>query len=527
MTAYDKIIYPSATFPQTHPDRMATNASILGMSPAPPAGCRVLEIGCSDGGNLVPLAFNFPASEFVGIDLAALPLESGRGLARELGLKNLRLLHMGVEDVPSDFGRFDYIIAHGVYSWVPAAARDRILAICREHLAPQGVGYVSYNALPGGHLRRMTREMMLWHVRDLGGADERVGAARGLVELLSAGAGESQAFSLMLKEEAERVKRYRPEQLFHDDLADVNDPVYFHEFVEHAARHGLQYLSEADFPDMSHHLLPQQTVEALRSLADDPLLVEQYADFIKCRRFRQTLVCHSEVALARGHNPHAAERLHVAGPVRAEGGEPDVGSPAAVTFKSFTVETSLGYHPGGVISEVPFIKAALALIGERWPQSVGFDELVAEARARAAWAGAPDEGVPDERHRLGKILIDLYAAGFVKLHSHRHDFMTRAGERPHASALARSQARRGLPVVGQRFNTIEIRDPMGRNLLQLLDGTRDRTALVEELARRIRSGLIDPASVGLGVTAEQLIESLPEGLEKSLEGVAGNSLLVA
>src|SRR5438093_4154914 len=137
-TTYDEVLYPSHTHSQTHPDRLATIATLFGMTPAPVDGCRVLELGCGDGGNLIPMAFGLPGSEFVGIDLAARPIGSGQALVEALGLKNITLRPLDIMQISSDFGRFDYIIAHGLYSWVPPAVQDKILAICKANLAPEG-----------------------------------------------------------------------------------------------------------------------------------------------------------------------------------------------------------------------------------------------------------------------------------------------------------------------------------------------------------------------------------------------------
>ena len=164
--AYDQVLYPGVPLPQTHPDRLATIAGLFGMTPAAAPNCRVLELGCGDGGNLIPMALTLPASVFTGIDLAEPAIARGCALANTLGLENITLRHldlmrMGPDLGEFDYGVFDYIIAHGLYSWVPPEVRDQLLSLCRAHLAPQGVAYVSYNAGPGFARRRMFREMML------------------------------------------------------------------------------------------------------------------------------------------------------------------------------------------------------------------------------------------------------------------------------------------------------------------------------------------------------------------------------
>ena len=172
LTGYDRVPYPGDPFPQTHPDRLATVATLFGLRPAAPDGCRVLELGCGDGGNLVPMAYGLPGGSFRGIDLSVRAIERAQALAGALKLENVRFERA---DVSAANGEFDYVIAHGVYSWVEPPARDALLAACRRCLAPNGVAYVSYDVLPGGHLREITRQMLRWHLRDVDEPEQRIG----------------------------------------------------------------------------------------------------------------------------------------------------------------------------------------------------------------------------------------------------------------------------------------------------------------------------------------------------------------
>src|SRR5271163_1805127 len=159
--AYDRVAYPCFAYPDTHPDRLAVMAMLHGLEPAPVERCRVLEIGCNEAANLIPMAYAIPGSEFVGFDLAGLPIARGQERIRELGLSNIHIFQADLVDVDERLGQFDYIIAHGIYAWVPEPVRDRLLALCHALLAPEGVAFVSYNALPGGHVRNLVREILL------------------------------------------------------------------------------------------------------------------------------------------------------------------------------------------------------------------------------------------------------------------------------------------------------------------------------------------------------------------------------
>src|SRR5262249_45705279 len=159
--------------------------------------------GCASGGNLIPMAEGLPGSEFVGIDLSERQVAQGRATVADLGLGNIDLRRLNVLDVAPDLGRFDYVIAHGGYSWVPAPVREKLLAVCRGHLAPNGVAFVSYNPYPGWHSRQAVREMMQYHTRHLNDPHARVTQGRGLLTFLAQSVPpENSAYGTMLRQEA-------------------------------------------------------------------------------------------------------------------------------------------------------------------------------------------------------------------------------------------------------------------------------------------------------------------------------------
>ena len=173
-TVYDEIPYANLPFAQARPSVFATVAALHGLTPPDPRRARVLELGCGAGANLAGIAAANPEATAVGVDLAASAIAEGRETAAAAGLDNLRF---EVGDVlaltAGELGEFDYVIAHGLYSWVDAPAREATLAACRSHLSADGIAYVSYTAHPGGHLRRMLREAAEWHARGLDDLVER------------------------------------------------------------------------------------------------------------------------------------------------------------------------------------------------------------------------------------------------------------------------------------------------------------------------------------------------------------------
>ncbi|MCA9195015.1 MAG: class I SAM-dependent methyltransferase [Planctomycetales bacterium] len=160
-STYDQIPYPSLPIQRTHPSHLAAVARLFGMLPTSPKNCRVLELGCAAGNNLLLLASHYPKSEFVGVDSSVTQIEEGLAAVNELRLENISLEAMDLLDIDESFGAFDYVICHGVFSWVPHSTQTGILEIGRRCLAPNGVFFISYNTYPGWHMRRAVRDMIL------------------------------------------------------------------------------------------------------------------------------------------------------------------------------------------------------------------------------------------------------------------------------------------------------------------------------------------------------------------------------
>ena len=133
---YDEVPYPSQPLRHTQPARLEAIAAMFGMQPAPADRCNVLELGCATGGNLIPLANRCPQSRFLGIDYSQVQIDLARRAAEALGLENLELRCASITDLGDELGWFDYIICHGVYTWVPRDVQDKILALCRTALNP-------------------------------------------------------------------------------------------------------------------------------------------------------------------------------------------------------------------------------------------------------------------------------------------------------------------------------------------------------------------------------------------------------
>jgi methyltransferase-like protein len=222
---------------------------------------------------------------------------------------------------------------------------------------------------------------------------------------------------------------------------------------------------------LTDHLAPD-VAKTLRLLAPDLVQTEQYMDFLRNRRFRQTLLCHKGVALNRAPAPERLERLYVASafdPVSV-----DLGPGAVEEFRT----------PRGLPVTVgdPLVKAALLHLAEVWPAAVPFRDLVAAARVRLGRAArpAPPADAPDSRLLLAS-LLKCTAPGAVEFRLTPPRLVVSLSERPRTTALARLQAATGAPVVSLRHEVVTL-DPLDRRVLPHLDGRGDRGRILRALA---------------------------------------------
>jgi methyltransferase-like protein/SAM-dependent methyltransferase len=519
--SYDEVPYPSGAFEQTHPDRLATVATLFGMKPAPIATCRVLELGCASGGNLVPMAHALPGASFLGVDISSREIADGLPWIERLGLRNLRLEQRDILELDASLGTFDYIIAHGVLSWVPRVVQDKIFEIFGQLLSPNGVAYVSYNALPGCHIRKMLRDMMRFHVRDLDTPERRTAQGRALAGFLAGAIPDNNPlYRKLLEGEMERIGKLSDEVLLHDDLSELNEAFYFHDVVGRAAPHGLKYLGEALFADMQDQLYSPQVRQTLRA-SGDLVTCEQYLDFLACRAFRQTLFCRSDLALERELVADSARPFHVVSLAKPLSETPDVLSTNVERFKNLAGTT--------VGMSYPLAKAAMVILAESAPRALSFDELLSAVRARLHPPGSPAvdaETLAQEAQDLGEMLIMAYGGNMLELHLFAPSFVTAASEKPLAGEVARAQALASNCITSLWHKNISIDDTFAHRLLQLLDGTRDREALVQQLCADAGEGRLVLQKDGAAVSGGEEIRALVnEKLEPALKKMARYALL--
>jgi SAM-dependent methyltransferase len=435
---YDEIPYTSFPYAATHPDRLATVAFLFGVQPPDPLAARVLELGCGAGTNLIAIAQSLPEAHAIGVDLSPTAIEQASATAASLGLSNVAFQLHDIRDlVNGELGEFDYVIAHGVYTWIDPPARAALLSACRAHLKPRGIAYVSFNSHPGGHLRRALRELALWDARGAAAAGGRAERARALFAGLRDQLPGTDAWGALVQRELLRLSTASTDSLVHDLLNDDWDPVWLAEFASQAADHGLAYVGDASFERLAAEQAPDLERALWQLARGDRIAYEQLLDFVLLRRFHDAVLCSAGTILR--------ERLDRAR-VRALRFRP-TGPPGDAQGPAGALLAALARHAPLV---VPF-----SLLADELP--VAADELVSQ-------------------------VMDLAASGELTMHLAPPPLGCADVPHPSVSRLARHQALDGSYCTTLFGDVIKVDGTAIRVLLTLADGTRDRDQLLTELA---------------------------------------------
>jgi methyltransferase-like protein/ubiquinone/menaquinone biosynthesis C-methylase UbiE len=514
MYHYDKLPYESNPFAETHPRALAMLGELFRLPVANPEKCRVLELGCAAGGNLLPMAWHLPGSEFVGIDLEAAQVEEGKGIIAELGLANIHLAQGDITQLGEELGQFDYIIAHGVFSWVPEPVRQATFALYKKLLKPHGVGYISYNTRPGWHVRGMVREMLLYHTHGIDDPLASLNAAMDFIvmyaETLKGQAGPLAQHLLL---ELESLKNAHPSYIYHEYLEANNQPLLVSEFLEQAASHGLKYLCECQLEGMFAADLGEQAESFLAGLEDNARH-EQYLDFFNHRTFRQSLLVHDvlepdyDIDLGRMQAWACASNLVPPYKLELRHSKPQV----------FTTQDGKAVEVGD-----PVTRAMLAILHQYYPSALPVKDLLTQAHVMVQQAHGKKSVAPAENWH-GE-LFNLYANCLVQLSPQALNYDNTLTECPRLNSLARTWVEHGarnIPTIWHQSLNI---DPFSLRVLQLLDGQHNRQSLETILLAELQAGKIELP--GIGRDTGKLRPQVSANLSRLLGLFAHSGILVA
>jgi methyltransferase-like protein/2-polyprenyl-3-methyl-5-hydroxy-6-metoxy-1,4-benzoquinol methylase len=503
---YNKAPYQSFAFNYTHPKHLYTLAKLFGLTPKPVENARVLELGCASGGNIIPMAYHLPLTEFVGIDLSETQINEGLQQIADLNITNLSLRHQSILNFEKTEGKFDYIICHGVYSWVDQTLRDKILDICFNNLSKDGIVYISYNTFPGWNLVNSFRELMLWHTKDISDPVHKAEQARAVLHFIGQGLeNENTPYAQLLRKELDLISRHNVSYLLHDHLSTYNDPIYFYQFMDQANQHQLIYLADAFLSTMYTDNLNPVLSEELKKI-NNIVIIGQYMDFIRNQRFRCTLLCHDDQKINRALNTTAVEPFYL----QFNGSTDNPG----LTENDNHPKEEITYFNNLITVKArnPISQLAMIILNQERNKPIHYNTLCERIARKHAHVT-----IEQIKHQLNDDLnlMRCVLAGLINIDAYPGDYTTFIEQNPLACPLVRYQATKADFVVNRRHQSIGV-DLLTKILLAFCDGTQSISqirSLFEE--KVLAQNIVIPTT-----------QTLPELFQTLLQNISDLAMLI-
>ena len=460
---YDQLPYPSLPVAYCQPSALAAMASIFGVRSLPVENARVLELGCASGGNIIPLAIQYPSASFVGIDISQAHVADANRKISALGLRNIKIEQCDLTKAEFEPRAFDYVLCHGVFSWVNQQAQDAIFRVCSISLADQGLAAISFNVLPGWHLRRVVRDICIFHAGTEGSPIERAGRARSALVEIAKGLKGNDLYSNLLRNEAQRIQKMPSAYVVGEFLAESNLPCHFTEFYARARQVGLAYLCDAEVATSLPEYIAPNSAENIRALSQGSSgAAQQYIDFFTGRPFRRALLVRD------GRVEANAETINVANLRNLNFAAELVPEHKSTSGEG---ETYLDTKGRKLTPKDPQANALLARLASAFPSTLSLKDLM------DSHSGQAKLEADILKTMLGMMGRGQASAFAVPLHVAKGN-----GEKPIAWAMARLDAQTKQPWVTSQHHRAVRLFPSLALLLPLMDGTRDRAQLQAILA---------------------------------------------
>jgi SAM-dependent methyltransferase len=453
---YESSQYPALSYPSCDPAVMAVAAKMAGLDCPPPSCSRILEIGCSSGHHLLHLAARWPDSRFIGIDLSSNAIREARAAASAAGLENIDFHDVPLEDFDPGDERYDFIIAHGFYSWVPPVVKDSLMIRMPSLLGETGIAAIGYNTLPGWALRRPIGEIL---IKWAGLPEARDISTDRMIEQLE-GACPSDSYGVHMRAILHHMRTHGASTLPFDELAECNTPCTFTDFAHHAHHSGLRYLGEADFAQNLPANLGDDALSAFSPLASDSLGFQQALDVFSGRSHRVSLVC----AAGAPVEPRISTATSLDFAIRTD-------------YKVRRDATGVSLHHSSrpdVRLSHPLAASLFEVLSETAPRCLAMSDLLERL--------GPSTDLPT----LAGLLMEFMRRGLAMARIEPVDFSPVVPDRPCLAPIRLHSVRHGRSLV-DIYHTPLVFSETEYELLAAMDGTRS-TAELERLSAPMRSG---------------------------------------
>ncbi|MEI6175318.1 MAG: class I SAM-dependent methyltransferase [Verrucomicrobiota bacterium] len=465
---YQNQAYPAMSHPSTDPAVTAVAAKLAGLDSPDPSSARILEIGCASGHNLLPLAVRWPESRVTGIDFSKSAIEEACEIARIAGLTNIEFIEADLQTFdPGNDVSYDFIICHGIYTWVPGAVRQALLDFCNARLSPQGSVMISYNTLPGWSLRKSIVDLVKQLSGKTSGGLSGSELEKILADLVMA-AGNRTAYHRHFTQVLHDMLGQGGYFLTFDDFGPINEPCTFLDFIAHTSRSGLRYLGESRLSENYPGSLAPDALEILQPLANDPHLFQQTIDVLTNRTFRHSLLCRADAPIEPRSNaamilkfavrcPHVFERV-----------------PEGVRLLNHADEELARF-------EHPLSVAFFSALSQFSPETVPFHEVIVHM---GEFLSEPFDFTRDLAP-LVRLATDASRQGLISLRFAPVRFDASPPAMPNLGTLRLLAAEKGQPIIDAYHTPCLLDDERKRQIAILMDGSRtidELTALAKTIA---------------------------------------------
>ena len=519
---YDDFPYEGFPYSYTRPEHLRTLGLLFGMNPPAIETAKILDIGCAEGANMISFAESYPESYTLGVDLSKVQIQNGMKILNDLGLKNIDLKHLSITDLNESFGTFDYIICHGVISWVPSIVREKILEVTKKLLHKNGIAFISYNTLPGWNMQKSIRDMMMFHATGFTDNASKLQQAKLFLDFVNDSLeGVDTTYSKFLRDETKSLKSLNDSHIIHEYLGEENTAFSFYEFASMAKAHNLNYVGDSILSSMFIGNLPPKAAEKLQAV-NDIIKTEQYIDFISNRRFRRSILCHDSVALNRTITADKLQQFYTTLNVYPAVSEDKVDLNNQLESLNFNYNNNEKF---ALSTTSPAMKAILYVYSE----NLG-NPLTLEAVASLAEKKLHKGNIEAIKTELGQTITKMLLEGYVQIFATKPVSIYEITEKPLVSSLAIYQAKNfGKPNV---FVTNSINNPMliqlhEQYIVALLDGEHTIDNVKSELLKKFNEGVLVVSNENGTITDEKLLKSFADhAVDEALQKFKVNYLLI-
>ncbi len=517
---YNELPYKSFPFPFTLPTHLSALANLVGIATASVEKARILELGCASGGNILPIAAQYPTAEIIGVDISPIHIEQGLAFIENAGLKNITLIQASITDLDASIGQFDFIIVHGVFSWVTDDVREKIWRICSKQLASQGIAYISFNTLPGWNTLGTIREMARYHATTFDTLKEKIEQSKLLLDFVNdAVKGYDNSHTRLIAEAADLLKTKEDYYIAHEFLNPLNKAFYFSEFMDQAKQHGLQYLADASISTMFLENYPESVRESLGQI-QDVVRTEQYLDFINNRSFRASLLCHQDLTITRNLNPGMIRQFYIRTQLKSLIPLHELDIDNDTDKVEFFIDSS---SKKTISTTSSILKAVFCGCAWRFNQYRSFQDIVSEASSKL-----PKKSEVEIENETALSLLKLVLSGHARITTQPPAVNHTITSQPKAWAYAVTQSMEPNQfVVTNLFHESVTLNHFEKVLLRYLDGQSSKDEILQRVLVHVNNNEFDVNYLNQKVSSEErILNILSLAYLDALEKFAAGALLV-